>query len=42
MTLETSNLVINMWTDDTTLHTYGIDEEEIVRKLNHDANTLTN
>ncbi|CAC5406277.1 unnamed protein product [Mytilus coruscus] len=30
-----------MYADDTTLHTHDINKEEIERKLNHDANTIS-
>ena len=42
MTLETTHTAIDMYADDTTLHTYGTNKEEIERKLNYDANTINN
>ncbi|VDI78854.1 Hypothetical predicted protein [Mytilus galloprovincialis] len=42
MTLEATHTAIDMYADDTTLHTYGTNKEEIEKKLNYDANTINN
>ncbi|CAG2257063.1 unnamed protein product [Mytilus edulis] len=39
---EATHTAIDMYADDTTLHTYGTNKEEIERKLNYDANTINN